>query len=99
MKALYAPFGILFGVIGGLIGGQIFKQVWKLVAKEEDAPSARESEYGWKEVLPAAALSAVRLPAAIKAPVTCGRRVGSTACGSPALLSRGLKASGSITCT
>ena len=43
MKALYAPFGILFGVIGGLIGGQIFKQVWKLVAKEEDAPSARES--------------------------------------------------------
>ena len=56
MKALYAPFGILFGVIGGLIGGQIFKQVWKLIAKEEDAPSARESEYGWKEVLPAAAL-------------------------------------------
>jgi xanthosine utilization system XapX-like protein len=55
MKALYTPFGILFGVIGGLIGGQIFKQVWKLVAGEEDAPSARQSEYGWKEVLPAAA--------------------------------------------
>lgn len=55
MKALYTPFGILFGGIGGLIGGQIFKQVWKLVAGEEDAPSARQSEYGWKEVLPAAA--------------------------------------------
>ena len=56
MKALYTPFGIAFGVIGGLIGGQIFKQVWKLVADEEDAPSAKESEYGWKEILPAAAL-------------------------------------------
>ena len=55
MKALYTPFGILFGVIGGLIGGQIFKQVWKLVSGEEDAPGARQSEYGWKEVLPAAA--------------------------------------------
>ncbi len=56
MKALYTPFGIAFGVIGGLIGGQIFKQIWKVVADEEDAPSAKESEYGWKEILPAAAL-------------------------------------------
>lgn len=55
MKALYAPFGILFGVIGGMIGGAIFKQVWKLVSGEEDAPKARESDYGWKEILPAAA--------------------------------------------
>jgi hypothetical protein len=56
VKFLYAPFGILFGVIGGLIGGAIFKQVWKRISNEEDAPSARESEYGWGEVLPAAAL-------------------------------------------
>ncbi|MGI8659462.1 MAG: DUF4235 domain-containing protein [Thermoleophilaceae bacterium] len=56
MKALYAPFGIVFGVLGGMIGGAIFKQIWKLVSDEEDAPSARESEYGWKEILPAAAL-------------------------------------------
>ncbi len=56
MKALYTPFGIVFGVIGGLVGGAIFKQIWKLVADEEDAPSAKESEYGWKEILPAAAL-------------------------------------------
>ena len=56
MKALYMPFGILFSVIGGLIGGAIFKQLWKLISGEEDAPSARQSEYGWAEVLPAAAL-------------------------------------------
>ena len=56
MKALYTPFGILFGVIGGLIGGAIFKQIWKLVCGEEDAPSARQSEYSWGAVLPAAAM-------------------------------------------
>jgi hypothetical protein len=56
VKLLYKPFGIIFGVLGGLIGGAIFKQVWKLVAGEEDAPGAKESEYGWGEVLPAAAL-------------------------------------------
>ena len=56
MKALYTPFGILFSVAGGLIGGVIFKQIWKLVAGAEDAPSARQSEYGWREVLPAAAV-------------------------------------------
>jgi hypothetical protein len=56
MKLLYKPFGIIFGVLGGLIGGMIFKQVWKLVAGEEDAPEAKESEYGWGQVLPAAAL-------------------------------------------
>lgn len=56
MKLLYAPFGILFGVLGGLIGGAIFKQIWKKIADAEDAPSSRESEYGWGEVLPAAAL-------------------------------------------
>jgi hypothetical protein len=56
VKFLYAPFGILAGVIGGLIGGAIFKQIWKRISDEEDAPAARESEYGWREVLPAAAL-------------------------------------------
>jgi hypothetical protein len=55
-KALYTPLGIAFGVIGGLIGGQLFKLAWKLIAKKDDAPGARESEYSWREILPAAAL-------------------------------------------
>jgi len=54
-KALYTPLGILFSVLGGIVAGAIFKQIWKRVAGEEDAPRARESEYGWKEFLPAAA--------------------------------------------
>jgi predicted metal-dependent enzyme (double-stranded beta helix superfamily) len=56
VKFLYKPFGIIFGVIGGLIGGAIFKQVWKLIADEEDAPDAKDSDYSWGEVLPAAAI-------------------------------------------
>jgi hypothetical protein len=56
MKLLYKPLGIGFGVLGGLVGGAIFKQIWKRLAGEEDAPAALESEYGWKEILPAAAL-------------------------------------------
>jgi hypothetical protein len=38
-----------------MVAGTIFKQVWKLVSGEEEAPKARESEYGWREVLAAAA--------------------------------------------
>ncbi len=55
-KVLYRPLGIIFGVLGGIVAGAMFKQVWKLVADEDDAPKAKESEYGWREILPAAAL-------------------------------------------
>ena len=71
MKLLYKPFGIIFGVLGGLIGGAIFKQIWKLVSDEEDAPAAKESEYTWAEVLPAAALQGA-IFALVKAAVDRG---------------------------
>ncbi len=71
MGLLYKPFGILFGVLGGLIGGAIFKQVWKLVSGEDDAPAAKESEYSWAEVLPAAALQGA-IFALVKAAVDRG---------------------------
>ena len=54
-KVLYKPLGILFSVLGGILAGSVFKQIWKRVSNEEDAPKATESEYGWKEILPAAA--------------------------------------------
>jgi hypothetical protein len=54
-KALYTPLGIGFSVLGGILASTVFKQIWKLVRGEEDAPKAKESEYGWKEILPAAA--------------------------------------------
>ena len=71
MGLLYKPFGIIFGVLGGLLGGVIFKQIWKLVSGEEDAPAAKESEYTWAEVLPAAALQGA-IFAVVKAAVDRG---------------------------
>ena len=55
-KLVYRPLGLAFGVLGGILAGVVFKQIWKLVAHEDEPPKAKESEYGWREVLPAAAL-------------------------------------------
>lgn len=53
---VYKPVGVGLGVLSGVVAGLVFKQVWKRVAGEEDAPGPLESEYGWAELLPAAAL-------------------------------------------
>jgi Protein of unknown function (DUF4235) len=55
MKVLYKPLGLGFSVLGGILAGTIFKQIWKRISGEEEAPKATESEYAWKEILPAAA--------------------------------------------
>ena len=55
-KLLYKPFSIGFSVAGGIVAGIIFKQVWKRVAGEEEAPEATSLDYGWGEVLLAAAV-------------------------------------------
>lgn len=70
-KAIYTPLGVIFGVIGGIVGGAIFKQVWKQITGRDDAPSARESEYTWAEVLPAAAVQGA-IFAVVKAAVDRG---------------------------
>jgi hypothetical protein len=54
-KVLYTPISILFSVLGAMAAGTIFKQIWKRISREDEAPKALESEYGWREVLPAAA--------------------------------------------
>jgi predicted metal-dependent enzyme (double-stranded beta helix superfamily) len=55
-KLAYRPIGLLGGVLAGVVAGAVFKQVWKLVTKEDDAPSALESEYPMREVVLAAAI-------------------------------------------
>jgi hypothetical protein len=55
-KLVYRPFGLLFSILGGILAGAVFKQIWKRVSGNEDAPKAKESEYGWREILAAAAL-------------------------------------------
>jgi len=54
-KALYTPISIVFSVLGAVVAGTVFKQIWKRISNEEEAPKALESEYSWREVLPAAA--------------------------------------------
>jgi hypothetical protein len=55
-KALYKPVGLGAGMLSGMIAGAIFTQVWKLVTNRDDAPGPTEQEYGWGEVLAAAAV-------------------------------------------
>jgi Protein of unknown function (DUF4235) len=55
-KLVYRPFGLVFSILAGILAGAVFKQIWKRVSGEEEAPKAKESEYGWREILAAAAL-------------------------------------------
>ena len=55
-KLIYRPFGLLVSVLGGVLAGALFKKLWQQVSDKEDPPRAKESEYCWREVLPAAAL-------------------------------------------
>ena len=55
-KLAYRPIGLVSGLVAGSLSGIVFKQVWKVVAKEEEAPSALQSEYRMREVVLAAAI-------------------------------------------
>ena len=55
-RIAYRPIGLISGLVAGSLSGLLFKQVWKVVAKEEEAPSALQSEYPMREVVLAAAL-------------------------------------------
>jgi hypothetical protein len=70
-KVLYKPLSLAFGVAGGVLAGMVFKQVWKVVAGEDDAPEATSQDYGWGEVLTAAALQGA-IFAVVKAAVDRG---------------------------
>jgi len=74
-RLLYKPFSIAFGVAGGVLAGLLFKQVWKRVAGEEQAPEATSLDYGWGEVLAAAALQGA-IFAVVKAAVDRGGAAG-----------------------
>ncbi|WP_433084776.1 DUF4235 domain-containing protein [Dactylosporangium sp. CA-052675] len=70
-KLLYKPFSIAFSVAGGIAAGIVFKQVWKRLSGEEDAPAATSRDYGWGEVLAAAALQGA-IFAVVKAAIDRG---------------------------
>lgn len=74
-KILYKPFSIVFSVAGGVAAGIVFKQIWKRLSGEEEAPEATSQEYGWGEVLAAAALQGA-IFAAVKAAIDRGGAAG-----------------------
>jgi hypothetical protein len=74
-KLLYKPISIGFSVAGGIVAGMIFKQIWKRVAGEEDAPEATSQDYGWGEVLLAAAVQGA-IFAVVKAAIDRGGAAG-----------------------
>jgi len=56
MKILYKPFGLLVSVLGGILAGSLFKQRWRLLARESNAPAAKDQDRTWREVIAAAAI-------------------------------------------
>ena len=67
-KFSYRPIGLVGGILAGTVSGILFKQIWKLVADQDEAPSALQSEYPMREVVLAAALQGA-IFAAVKAAV------------------------------
>jgi hypothetical protein len=55
-KLAYKPIGLLSGILGGLIASFIFRRVWRIVAHEDEAPSATDRDYRWRDVVIAAAV-------------------------------------------
>jgi len=55
-KLVYRPVGLIGGILAGTLSGIAFKQVWKVLANEDEAPSALQSEYRMREVVLAAAI-------------------------------------------
>jgi hypothetical protein len=74
-KIVYKPVGLASGVLGGLVAGALFKSVWKHVSDREDAPDATQSEFGWGEILLAAAIQGA-IFAVVKAAVDRGSAQG-----------------------
>ena len=74
-KLMYKPFSIAFGVAGGIVAGLVFKQVWKALSGEDETPDATSRDYGWGEVLTAAALQGA-IFAVVKAAIDRGGAAG-----------------------
>jgi len=70
-KMMYKPLSLAFSVAGGVLAGAVFKQVWKLISDEDEAPHATSKDYGWGEVLAAAALQGA-IFAVVKAAIDRG---------------------------
>jgi hypothetical protein len=55
-KIAYRPVGLVGGMLAGMVASMIVRQIWKRATDEDDPPGAIQHEYGWGEILAAAAL-------------------------------------------
>jgi hypothetical protein len=67
-KLAYKPLGMLLGAAAGMVAGLVFDRTWRAVAGDDHVPRATEEQYGWGEILLAAALQGAVF-AAVKAAV------------------------------
>lgn len=70
-KLVYKPVSLVVGVAAGAVSSMVFRHVWKLVSNEDEAPKATSRDYGWGEVLAAAALQGA-IFAVVKAAIDRG---------------------------
>jgi hypothetical protein len=70
-KFVYKPVSLGLSIAAGALSGLVFKQVWKLVSNEDEAPKATSRDYGWGEILAAAALQGA-IFAVVKAAIDRG---------------------------
>ncbi|MFD8494536.1 DUF4235 domain-containing protein [Amycolatopsis sp. NPDC059657] len=52
---LYKPLSLVVSGLGGVLASMAFKQIWKRVSGEEEAPNATDRDFGWGQVIIAAA--------------------------------------------
>ncbi|SDY43770.1 Protein of unknown function [Amycolatopsis xylanica] len=52
---LYKPLSLVVSGLGGVLASMAFKQIWKRVSGDEEAPSATDRDFGWGQVIIAAA--------------------------------------------
>jgi hypothetical protein len=74
-KLMYKPVGLALGVASGVVASFVFKRVWQLAAGQSEAPKATAQDYGWGEVLAAAALQGA-IFGLVKAAIDRGGAVG-----------------------
>jgi hypothetical protein len=74
-KLLFRPLSLGASLAGGVLAGIAFKRIWKLASGEPEPPEATSDEYGWGEVLAAAALEGAVF-GLVKAAVDRGGAVG-----------------------
>jgi Protein of unknown function (DUF4235) len=76
-KIAYRPIGLIGSLVASSIAATLFQTVWKKVARQDDAPTAMQSEYRLREVVIASALRGA-IVAVVKALVSRGGARGFT---------------------